>query len=127
MIVFLTDFGMTRDIYETDYYRKGGKGSSIWFGYSYPNRALYSISHAHFLKPHPHVPGPTLQSELHSTHASAAKSLPTRRNLCAQPLDILSHMRELQHNMVTSCHRYSTLCLRVTASMGSKNGEHFES
>lgn len=23
---FLTDFGMTRDIYETDYYRKGGKG-----------------------------------------------------------------------------------------------------
>lgn len=22
----LTDFGMTRDIYETDYYRKGGKG-----------------------------------------------------------------------------------------------------
>ena len=24
----LTDFGMTRDIYETDYYRKGGKGKS---------------------------------------------------------------------------------------------------
>lgn len=24
--VFLPDFGMTRDIYETDYYRKGGKG-----------------------------------------------------------------------------------------------------
>lgn len=23
---FFTDFGMTRDIYETDYYRKGGKG-----------------------------------------------------------------------------------------------------
>lgn len=22
----LSDFGMTRDIYETDYYRKGGKG-----------------------------------------------------------------------------------------------------
>jgi hypothetical protein len=25
-LVFLTDFGMTRDVYETDYYRKGGKG-----------------------------------------------------------------------------------------------------
>ena len=25
--IVLTDFGMTRDIYETDYYRKGGKGS----------------------------------------------------------------------------------------------------
>lgn len=24
--VFFPDFGMTRDIYETDYYRKGGKG-----------------------------------------------------------------------------------------------------
>ena len=24
--LLLTDFGMTRDIYETDYYRKGGKG-----------------------------------------------------------------------------------------------------
>lgn len=24
--LFLSDFGMTRDIYETDYYRKGGKG-----------------------------------------------------------------------------------------------------
>ena len=24
--LFLADFGMTRDIYETDYYRKGGKG-----------------------------------------------------------------------------------------------------
>lgn len=24
--VFVTDFGMTRDVYETDYYRKGGKG-----------------------------------------------------------------------------------------------------
>lgn len=24
--VTVTDFGMTRDIYETDYYRKGGKG-----------------------------------------------------------------------------------------------------
>lgn len=24
--VFSLDFGMTRDIYETDYYRKGGKG-----------------------------------------------------------------------------------------------------
>lgn len=24
--VFVADFGMTRDIYETDYYRKGGKG-----------------------------------------------------------------------------------------------------
>lgn len=24
--LFLPDFGMTRDIYETDYYRKGGKG-----------------------------------------------------------------------------------------------------
>lgn len=24
--VLLSDFGMTRDIYETDYYRKGGKG-----------------------------------------------------------------------------------------------------
>lgn len=23
---FFSDFGMTRDIYETDYYRKGGKG-----------------------------------------------------------------------------------------------------
>lgn len=23
---FFLDFGMTRDIYETDYYRKGGKG-----------------------------------------------------------------------------------------------------
>ena len=23
---FVSDFGMTRDIYETDYYRKGGKG-----------------------------------------------------------------------------------------------------
>ena len=26
MIFFFADFGMTRDIYETDYYRKGGKG-----------------------------------------------------------------------------------------------------
>lgn len=25
-IFIFTDFGMTRDIYETDYYRKGGKG-----------------------------------------------------------------------------------------------------
>lgn len=25
-VVFFADFGMTRDIYETDYYRKGGKG-----------------------------------------------------------------------------------------------------
>jgi serine/threonine protein kinase len=24
--VAVADFGMTRDIYETDYYRKGGKG-----------------------------------------------------------------------------------------------------
>lgn len=24
--LLLSDFGMTRDIYETDYYRKGGKG-----------------------------------------------------------------------------------------------------
>lgn len=24
--IFVADFGMTRDIYETDYYRKGGKG-----------------------------------------------------------------------------------------------------
>ena len=24
--MFFPDFGMTRDIYETDYYRKGGKG-----------------------------------------------------------------------------------------------------
>lgn len=23
---FFPDFGMTRDVYETDYYRKGGKG-----------------------------------------------------------------------------------------------------
>lgn len=26
MHFIVTDFGMTRDIYETDYYRKGGKG-----------------------------------------------------------------------------------------------------
>lgn len=25
-LFFVSDFGMTRDIYETDYYRKGGKG-----------------------------------------------------------------------------------------------------
>ena len=25
-LLFFSDFGMTRDIYETDYYRKGGKG-----------------------------------------------------------------------------------------------------
>lgn len=26
IVFFFPDFGMTRDIYETDYYRKGGKG-----------------------------------------------------------------------------------------------------
>jgi len=26
LFFFFTDFGMTRDVYETDYYRKGGKG-----------------------------------------------------------------------------------------------------
>lgn len=26
LMFFFLDFGMTRDIYETDYYRKGGKG-----------------------------------------------------------------------------------------------------
>ena len=26
MISIFTDFGMTRDIYETDYYRKGNRG-----------------------------------------------------------------------------------------------------
>ena len=29
------DFGMTRDIYETDYYRKGGKGRDLIISVSF--------------------------------------------------------------------------------------------
>ena len=28
-IFFLLDFGMARDVYETDYYRKGSKGTKV--------------------------------------------------------------------------------------------------
>lgn len=42
--IVLTDFGMTRDIYETDYYRKGGKGSFILLMHSFPIRDYLSIS-----------------------------------------------------------------------------------
>ena len=39
----LTDFGMTRDIYETDYYRKGGKGRLITSGYCSHGWTVWSI------------------------------------------------------------------------------------
>ena len=46
----LTDFGMTRDIYETDYYRKGGKGRLVTSGYCGPHAVLFSTSMAIFLR-----------------------------------------------------------------------------